>query len=98
MKHSKCNLIQTQKMKHKTVEKGKFNRSYTQEFKLSVIKWFRENGGNVLQTSRSREFTVDRKLIHEWVNVLVEKICQGKLFITSMKISQSTETVKEVTE
>ena len=41
------------------------NRSYTVTFKLQVIQWHRQNGGNVSETARN--FNVDRKRVREWM-------------------------------
>ena len=47
---------------------GKKNRqaSYTVEFKIKVISWYKENGENKHETSR--RFGIDRKRVREWVD------------------------------
>ena len=40
-------------------------KSYSRELKLEIVKWFHDNGKNVLQTSN--KFKVDRKQVREWV-------------------------------
>ena len=41
------------------------HRSYTVEFKLSVIKWHKEKGESIRKTAR--EYQIDRKRIREWL-------------------------------
>ena len=43
--------------------------SYTMEYKLSVLKWYHENGEN--KHTASREFGIDRKCVREWLDSLL---------------------------
>ena len=48
------------------VEKQKqTRRSFTREFKLSVIEWYYNNDNNILQTAS--KFKGDRKQIRNWI-------------------------------
>lgn len=40
-------------------------RSFTREFKLSVVQWFHSHGKNILRTSSN--FKVDRKQVRQWI-------------------------------
>ena len=40
-------------------------RSFTREFKLSVIQWFHSHNKNILQTASY--FKIDRKLVRQWM-------------------------------
>ena len=47
-------------------KQGKQKRkSYTREFKLSVVQYLRQNNHNVSQTAR--HFSIDRKMVQRWV-------------------------------
>lgn len=40
-------------------------RSFTREFKLSVIQWFHSNDKNILRTASY--FKIDRKQVRQWI-------------------------------
>ena len=40
-------------------------RSFTREFKLSVIQWFHLHNKNILQTASY--FKIDRKQVRQWI-------------------------------
>ena len=51
-------------------------KSYAREFKLTVVRWFHENGKNAHQTSQ--HFNLDRRQVRNWVKA-EEKIKKQKL-------------------
>ena len=65
------------------------NRSYTVTFKLQVIQWHRQNGGNVSETARN--FNVDRKRVREWMGQ--EDCTQGIVSLTSSQKKKKHGTI-----
>ena len=61
-----CTDTKSQKKKLKDcVESGTFRKSYTTEFKLSVVEWVESHKSSV--RAAAKQFGVDRKLVRAWL-------------------------------